>query len=202
MANARLDRELHQEFHEWIESQRMRGFGAPDLTTNSRSVYVPQQRIDEYFEAGRNVGEILYRLNPDGNLKTYQSTIVKDYSRVLCILLLLGQGHQIEIFVRHTSLCDTRLPFEHKPAHFPVDDDGVDFFERFKEVQWQFCAQPLTYNMDLVYEDAHILPIITKDPIGTGGSAQIFKITLHQAYDELDPHGSSEKKVLSAHLLH
>ncbi|KAL0253078.1 hypothetical protein SLS55_010528 [Diplodia seriata] len=200
MANARLDRELHQEFHDWIESQWMKGFGAPDLTANS--VYVPQQRIDEYFKAGRNVGQILQRLNPDGNLKTYQSTIVKDYSRVLCILLLLGQGHQIEIFVRHTSLCDTRLPFEQKPAHFPVDDDGVDFFDRFKEVQWQFCAQPLTYNMNLVYEDARILPIMTKDPIGTGGSAQIFKITLHQAYDELDPHGGSEKKNPSSRHAH
>ena len=109
----------------------------------------------------------------------------------------IGQGRLIGIFVRHTGLGDTRLPFEHKPAHFPFADDGSDFFERFKEVQWQFCAQSLTYNMDLVYEDARILPIMTKDRIGKGASSNIFKITLPQAYDELEPYGSSEKKVLS-----
>ncbi|KAB2577294.1 hypothetical protein DBV05_g4043 [Lasiodiplodia theobromae] len=192
MGEAHLDRELHQEFHDWIKTQTLRGIGAPDLAANPS--YVPQQRIDEYFKADKNIGQILQRLDPDGNLKVYQNTIVQKYSKVFCTLLLIGQGHHIETFVRHFGLCDLRLPFEQKPEHFPIGDDGVDFFERFKAEQWQFCAQPLTYNMNLVYEDAQILPIMTKDRIGDGGSSDIFKITLHQAYDELDPRGSAEKK--------
>ncbi|KAL1619885.1 hypothetical protein SLS54_006484 [Diplodia seriata] len=192
MVDSELDSELHQEFRVWIESQKIRGIGAPGAAADPS--YVPQQRVVEYFKASKTISQLLQRLKPDGGLEAYQSTISKEYPKVLCVLLIIGQGRQIETFVRYTSLCDTRLPFDHKPANFPFAYDGSDFFGRFKEVQWQFCAQPLTYNMNLVYEDARILPIMTKDPIGRGGTSNIFKITLPQAYDELEPHGSSEKK--------
>lgn len=193
MSSSRHNRELQQEFRVWIENQKVKGLGSPDLST--KLSYVPQQRIAEHFKARRTISQLLQRLDPDQNLESHQDNIIKEYPKVLCILIIIGQGHLIGTFVRHASLGDTQLPFEHKPTHFPFADDGTDFFARFKEVQWQFCIQPLTYNMDRVYEDARILPIMTKDKIGNGGSSHIFKITLPQAYDELEPHDSSEKKV-------
>lgn len=170
---------------------KIKGLGGAQL--DKRPSYVPDQKIIEYFTADRNIKKLLERLDPDNTLVPYQDTIVNEYRKVFCILLMIGRAQHIRTFIKHDNLNDGKLPFEGKPPQFPLALDGQDFFQRFQEVQWQFCAMPFTYNMDLVYNDARILPIMTKDAIGSGGSSLIFKVVINQKYDKLDPPGGAEK---------
>lgn len=170
--------EIQQEFRIWLDTAKIKKLGGAQL--DERPSYVPDQKI-EYFTADRNIKKLLERLDPDNTLVPYQDTIVNEYRKVFCILLVIGRAQHIRTFIKHDNLNDGKLPFEGKPPQFPLALECQDFFQRFQEVQWQFCAMPFTYNMDLVYNDARILPIMTKDAIGSGGSSLIFKVVINTA---------------------
>lgn len=75
------------------------------------------------------------------------------------------------------------MPFRNRPDNFPFTE--TDIFETFAKAQRQFCAPRLEYEMDEIFNEDDILPIIHKEKIGEGGSAIIYKIQVDENYNSL-----------------
>ena len=174
-----------QAFYRWIESSRIRQPGFNGSRHGSRCHFIPLSAVEEYFGAHNRVEGLLASLFDNAEIRIISPQVIrKDYQRTLAILLLIGKGSMIRLFVQYQSLQDYRLPFRSRPADFPASSDPT-VFERFYKEQWQFCATDLKYDMNLRLHKEDILPIIHKEEIGHGGSAVIFKITVHEAYNKL-----------------
>ena len=91
----------------------------------------------------------------------------------------------IHHFQQYQSLRDQKLPHRTRPDVFPFT--SPDKFEEFKDAQWQFCVPTLEYNMKDRYKEEDILPIITKEKIGEGGSAIVYKVVVDDSYNRLRP---------------
>lgn len=121
--------------------------------------------------------------NPDQSAPD-AADVLKSYLRPFAILLCIGSGHMISYFVEHPSLQDRCLPFSVEPQDFPVSTSR-NLFRAFYEEQWKFCALRLEYNRGYRLPDEYILPIISKEQIGDGGSANLYKIVVDESYNSL-----------------
>lgn len=158
------------------------------LTTAS-GYFIPDLKVKELTVAG--IRKMLRALWPD-DLPVQVETVQADYAKVFCILLRIAQGYFIEHFVKHDSLCDSKLPFEAKPPNFPPSPDD-ELFAQFYAIQWMFCAPTFRYNKINQEWNNYILPIILKEDLARGGTATTSKIMLHGAYNRLDPTGDTDK---------
>ena len=172
-----------QAFHQWVKSVRCTS--SDDTGSQSLRSFVPLPRVQAYFKTQRSsVQKILEEIFPDRDPPVDIETIERSYSRVFCILLLIGRGCYIESFVDYESLSDQHLPFdESAPTAFPKSANP--FFSAFYEQQWEFCAPLFEDMMQRRFGPKVILPIILKEKIDGGGSAIAYKIVLHQAYNWL-----------------
>ena len=131
---------------------------------------------------------LLKSIFPNQTDVTIDADLIRQhYPRTLAILMLLWKGPLIQHFVQYRSLNDDHLPYHSRPEDFPFSSDP-NFFERFSNEQWQFCAIDLEYNMHVRLHKEEILPIIRKEEIGHGGNAMIFRVDIHEEYNSLVPH--------------
>ena len=81
------------------------------------------------------------------------------------------------------------MPFEGKaaPSDFPTTDTYPNFFEKFVERQWQFFPHRFHDGVDAHLPPQRILPIKSKELIGTGGFAKSYKIEIHAGYGPSPP---------------
>lgn len=100
----------------------------------------------------------------------------------------MGEGQLIQRFTEHDVLRDQYLPFTTKPHMFPLDSE---FFEEFQSKQWEFCAATITRKYNVHLEPKQILPFIECEKRKDGGSSTIYKIRVHEDYDQLWPRRSS-----------
>ncbi|KAL8831869.1 MAG: hypothetical protein Q9191_000621 [Dirinaria sp. TL-2023a] len=171
-----------QAFLRWHSTTRRPGIGGSNHATPYH--FIPFSAVKEYLGANQRVERLLAALF----VKNVDAQYVREhYLRPLAILLLIGQGPMIQVFVRYLSLMDHRLPFRTRPEDFPRSSDS-NLFDRFHSEQWQFCAADLEYNMDLNLHKEEILPITHKEEIGWGGNAKVFKIVVDKEYNKLVPH--------------
>lgn len=176
-----------QAFITWIRKVSQPGLRGPGPDPNC--TFVPLSQIETYFQDVSRVTRLLRSvLGPDELLLSLPA-IAKKYPRVFSILLLIGKGRFIQYFARYETLCDQRLPFEVKPQCFPTSTETSDdsFFATFRDCQWQFCAhtfQPSDIDLHLGKET--ILPIVKREKLGSGASAVVFKINIHEAYNQLE----------------
>ena len=181
-----------QDVFSWAEKARRLGVGDAGLKIDRP--FIPDQEVEAYFEDIRKIRKLLAALYPNGNPKLDPETIRKEYPKVFLILLLTGNGRFISHFVRHASLCDQKLPFQPRPHQFPHtsnDDSNDDFFASFCHRQWEFCAQIFHNGTDQDFDaKGLILPIISIEKLGGGGSATVHKIGLHPAYNKLGPNST------------
>jgi len=112
--------------------------------------------------------------------------VIRHYLRPFAILLSAGSGRMISHFVEHLSLRDHLLPFTVESKDFPKSTRG-DLYKVFCKEQWQFCPVQLEYNMSYRLESNYILPIVQKEKIGDGGSAEVYKIVVDEEYNSLKP---------------
>ena len=148
--------------------------------------FLPGTKTEAYFKDIGPVKKLLAVLFPNGAPKLDPEIIRKKYVKVFLILLLTGNGHFIELFVRHDSLCDQYLPFRSRPTHFPNSAGDADFFTSFYRKQWEFCARIFRNETHQQFDEKDlILPIISREKLGSGGSATVLKIELHPAYNKL-----------------
>ena len=147
---------------------------------------MPFPELEAYLQAQSRTSKLLRALYFDREHHVIVEILERSYMRVFTILILIGKGRYIEHFVEHLNLRDHQLPFLEKPAHFPTDPDDPTFWASFYEKQFAFCAHHFRYNENYTkLEDLCILPIISKEMLRSGGSAAIYKITLHPYYDQL-----------------
>ncbi len=96
----------------------------------------------------------------------------------------LGRGSDIQILSGDNSYSDINLPFDfHQLPDFRKEFLPDDLIEPFH--QQQCCAPTLRHKTDSSFKSDQILPITAVEKLGDGGSAVVYKIKIHEAYDEL-----------------
>lgn len=181
-----------QDLLTWADKVRQLGIGDG---ANIDRPFIPDPDVEAYFEDIRSIRKLVAALFPNGAAPHVDpERIRKKYAKVFLILLLTGNGQFIGLFLREDSLCDRYLPFRSRPARFPQSTADTDFFKYFYHQQWEFCAPIFQYGIDLQFDEKDlILPIISKEKIGGGGSAIVYKIKLHPAYDKLGRESPSQE---------
>jgi hypothetical protein len=175
-----------QELLEWVPKHCINGTNGASATPNRP--FIPLPDLEAYLKAESRTSKLLRALYFERDHQVIVEVLEKWYFRVFTILILIGKGRYIEHFVQHHNLRDTQLPFLEKPPHFPTDPNDPFFWDSFYEKQFAFCAHYFRYNENYTkLEDRCILPIISKEVLGQGGSAAIYKIKLHSHYDQLNP---------------
>ncbi|KAL9612988.1 MAG: hypothetical protein Q9167_002465 [Letrouitia subvulpina] len=174
-----------QAFRRWISSTRRQGIGGSSHVTQCG--FIPTSAVREYLGADHRVERLLGSLFDSETVRELDAEVIREhYLRPLAILLLIGEGRMIKHFIKYQSLQDHQLPYRTCPNDFPFSSDP-NFFERFHNQQWQFCATYLEYNMNLHLHKEEILPITYKEKIGSGGNAVIFKVVVEKEYNKLVP---------------
>lgn len=178
-----------QHFFQWadrqLEHQRLDD-SAERLELN------PIKPIQAYFVNNKfeKLNDVLAALFRPQDPPDLAEVIVQRYTAVFSILLYIGKGTFIEHFAEHSSLDDGHLPLDpsSKPVFFPRSSGG-DLFERFCRQQWRFCCPTFRQNHlnNEHFHEERILPILSKERLGQGGSAVLHKIRLYDEYNELLP---------------
>jgi hypothetical protein len=177
-----------QEFFQLVERERKYpGINPGSHETISLNLINP---VKAYFEENNHekLNAILAALFKPEDPPDLAEVIVQNYTAGFSILLHIGKGKFIEVFAEHNSLEDGHLPFDpsNKPPHFPNSSDEY-FFETFCRKQWRFCCPILSphrlYNKH--FHEEQVLPIATKELLGEGGSAILYKIRIYDEYNKL-----------------
>lgn len=177
-----------QAFHTWTQSPeaRMEGITGPDFETNC--YFISQSNLQKYFERPGQFESLLDDvLNSKARHAVDSDFLRQHYARSFAILLHIGAGPMIENFQHCNSLRDEKLPHRSRPEDFPITTP--DKFDDFRKAQWRYCASTLEYGMNSHFKEDDILPIIRREPIGEGGSSNVYKIVVDEAYNRLRPAG-------------
>ena len=191
--------ETLEAFRRWRSSSAtlLPGTGGPTFEANCQ--FIPRPKLEEYFKKPNQLENLLTAvLDPKQSHAVDANYVRSYYSLSFAILLCIGEGHMIHHFQQYQSLRDEKLPHNSRPDDFPTMTP--DQYEKFADVQRQFCSPNLEYSMNSRYKEKDILPIISKEKIGEGGSAIVYKIVVAEGYNSLRPQSQS-KPVRSASLL-
>lgn len=183
------DRQVH-ELRDWIQRESL---PAHDITRHGAGPedyqFLPRSHIEHHFQANNcwRAKRLLQATFLGHNVPVNPRAVAEHCPRVFCILTLLGKEHLIRTFVQNPTLWDVRLPFEpqNRPRLFPKDEHGEQFYDKFTEAQWRFCAQNMQGLQGLHIEDERILPFLALAPIGSGGSATVYQAQIHQSHNGL-----------------
>ena len=182
--------EAYQDFVAWVDENSV--LGARGAAAEINYAFLPVTRLQSYFDR-RQLSKLLEVLFKD-DVPPDHRILREKYSKVFCILLYIGKREYIEHFMQHESLNDQRLPFDpQRPTHFPRDPNDQEFFSNFYKTQCMLCVPKFHYNIAEKFEKDRILPITEKCRIDARGSAKIYRIKIHEAYDGLVPLGNEQK---------
>jgi hypothetical protein len=179
-----------QTFLEWVRKNIE--YAVLDPNREERRAFIPLKTIQEHFteDGGARLNDLLAAVFTPRDPPVDPDDILENYTTIFCILIEIGKGRFIENF-SSWGLGDRMLPFESgdpPPSHFPTDTDDPNFYEKFCERQWKFCALEFKARMtNIRCHPDRILPIVSKERITGGGSAMLYRIKLHSAYNKLDP---------------
>ncbi|KAL9108230.1 MAG: hypothetical protein Q9227_006968 [Pyrenula ochraceoflavens] len=182
-----------QEFVDWIQHNRRPGvIFEPDATKSAD--FVPDKAIEEYFDCSHDINHAKIKRLIEAATRQSLGTVnaravAKSCPKVFTILVLIGRSRFISSFLQNARLHDRRLPFRDDEVRlFPKLEGGTTFFDEFNEHQWQFYVENMSHSLEPVQFDAPmILPIthIERLAYGAGNSAVVYKITVHEDYDDL-----------------
>jgi hypothetical protein len=182
-----------QDYHRFVADKSLLGVVTDsDEATGIDRRFLPFPDLKRYFDDDGEEDRLLDILNKvlpsAGPPSVASSTVRRDYLKVFAILLRIGQGRFIKLFVIYPGLSDTNLPFVQCPPDFPT---SPDFFNEFFEQQWMFCSPEVEYRRMTVLPLRTILPIIEKEKIGAGGDGIVYRIVVHPAYNKLRANSTS-----------
>jgi hypothetical protein len=185
---AQPDHHIIRVFFEWVKEARH--YAIFDPSGRERRAFIPIQKVQEHFEDERRqrLIEILEAVFSPGTPPLYAENVLPKYIAVFCILLHIGKGRHIPEFIKHGSLSDAALPFdpESAPPRFPHSAEDPNFFSKFCDEQWRWCAPKFQRHMlDEEFEAKRVLPITFMEELGDGGSAKLYKIKIHKLYNDL-----------------
>lgn len=182
-----------QDFFAWIKKSRVAS-GLEDDTAGLDD-FIPAGEVQAYLrEDSSRLTSIFTGLfgSEDTSWRGRTNEIVKDYSVVFAILVSIDHGKYILNFLPYETLCDDKLPFESRPQKFPwASSDSDELFDRFQQSQLRFCAVKFKRNSTREFDDSRPLPFLSKEPIGEGGSAKVYKVQIHASHDELQSSAAS-----------
>lgn len=167
-----------------------------------RRDFIPGRVIGDFFDCDREdqlleVDNLVTIATKQAAKRPNTHSIARKCPKVFTILITIGRSEFIDFFLKKEGLLDKRLPFT--PADerlFPKLMDNTTFFEEFYEKQWEFCAEPLSNNLEPVeFNGNRILPIIHLERVDKhqGSSAWVHKIEVHEDYDELEELAGSQQ---------
>jgi hypothetical protein len=172
-----------QAFHHWMLDNSL-SVGDP----TKDPAFLPCEKLAAYFHANdlENLNNLLVAIYEGEETQLTAKEILGQYSAVFCILVRIGKIKFLPCFVDKENLNDVHLPFTptQRPSTFPIDANDTDFFDRFCAEQWRFCP-PLMNATSKAFEKDRVLPFTSKAFIAEGASADIYKITIHSAYNYL-----------------
>ena len=175
-----------QNFVRYVEKCKQPGISG---TENEKVYFCPELNLKDYFSDHNQLEGILRCVLPStGPLPVRAYNIQTKYTKIFAILLYIGKGKFIKRFDQYNSLSDEKLPFDTCPEDFPSDVEDMDksFFGSFYERQWMFCAPNLSYERFKNFQPRMILPIVSREELGTGGSSTTYKIEVYPAYNHLE----------------
>ncbi|KAF2687076.1 kinase-like protein [Lentithecium fluviatile CBS 122367] len=145
-----------------------------------RRAFVPEDDLHGYLSEST-----IRRLLSCYNLSATECTSIRgDYLIVFTILIYIGKGIHIAQFLAHERLSDRFLPLlnDHDLPH-----GCKDFFDRFYEAQWRFCAQRLRIGRlnDTQLDDRRIIPILESEALHEGPDSCTYKVKVHPSYNQL-----------------
>jgi hypothetical protein len=189
-----------QEFLSWVEEKSVRGLIDPASSQQPR--FLPTDTLKCYLEANefQNTKKLLRAVFRTKDFPVRAEEVAQKCPRVFCVLLLIGKGEFVRIFLQRRQLQDG-LPFrvESPPEgfpHCPPERNGNEFLQRFCEMQWIVCASEMDFQLEeKIFEDEQILPIMVSDRIETGANAVCYKVVLHKQYNLL--RGSTSNPAVS-----
>jgi hypothetical protein len=151
--------------------------------------FAVRDKIREYLEGNdqEKLNQIIAALFPRGD-GIWPNDILPNNIAVFCTLLKISKGRWIKHFRHHESLSDARLPFNPKsqPLNWPEDTGDPDFLNKFCEEQWKYCVPVIREPfVDKHFPKETILPIVYKKSLSSGGSATLWLVRLHPAYNKL-----------------
>ncbi|KAK5561121.1 hypothetical protein LTR46_001431 [Exophiala xenobiotica] len=168
----------------WIDDNSEQGIDA----FGNRVPFMPQNTLKQYLSQKNRLRDLLKALFDPEDLPVYVSptSILAKCISVFVILVRIRKGKYIQEFLRHRELFDHQLPFRTRPLDFPSSSNDEPFFDDFCKEQWRFCAHTFSDGEDNIrISEPCILPILTKESLEEGGTADLFKVTLHADYDKL-----------------
>jgi serine/threonine protein kinase len=182
-------------FVKWQQDALLRGInGVPHdedtaALAQEDSYFIPQSALKDYF-TDEQIRDLLNDVHDDDTYSAEPSTIRAIKSKfvvVFAILLNMDMGQHICKFVAHSDeMSDLKLPFtdQRRPDQFP---GNPQMYMKFCQHQWRFCTEELDNNMapGAKFHENKILPVRSEEWVGSGVSAVIFKIELHESFDNL-----------------
>ncbi|CAK4030412.1 SPS1, Serine threonine kinase [Lecanosticta acicola] len=175
-----------QELLQWIERRSISSYDIETGAVDSGRVFMPNTSVENYFQEHncKRTKDLLAAVYPDEDAPPARD-IAETCPRIFCILTLISKTKYIRFFTKRNTLLDNRLPFEARPKDFPTSPSDPSFFENFKKHQWRFCAPDLEGRSGRRFDDEEILPISELKKAGGGGSATVYKATIHTEHDRL-----------------
>ena len=184
---------------QWVP--RHSKLGTCGASAQPDSPFVPFPDLKNYLKSDNRTSRLLRAIYSRREHTVDVENLENWYLRAFTILILIGKGEYIKLFTQHPGLQDQPLPFLVKPASFPIDPNDPHFWDKFYDQQFTFCAHTFRLNDNFKLHESSILPIVSKELLGSGGSAAIYKIQLHPFYDGLGAAAStSNVSLLGYHL--
>lgn len=169
-----------KRFKDFLEKERV----AVDKALGLKD-FIPAGEIQGYLREPGRLKNMLYELFGHTNYDWRASDIVERFSVVFAILVYIHEGHHIINCLDHDSQRDDRLPFSACPEDF-----HNALWDKFRATQPRFCAATFRKRSQPVYGDEQRLPFLEKVVLGSGGSAEVFRVRIHANHNKLHNSGS------------
>jgi serine/threonine protein kinase len=159
------------------------------VSANEPRFFIPNDHIQKYFESGKNeysrAEELLHAVFNTSHigiqaLPVHPQDVTQDCCKVFCILIRIGRGEYIPQFVKYAdTIGDAKLPFSRNqcPEKFPI----ADFYDKFVDEQWKFCAPQIKSRANLHIDADLVLPFHVCEHI----QGPVHKVIIHKNHDQL-----------------
>lgn len=188
-----------ENFLQFLDRPENRFLGIRGKGLEIEHPFIPSRILELELAKPMGLKSLIQATFPEESEFALRLALIREcYLKVFCILLKLGRGSDIQILMGDNSYSDVDLPFDFH--QLPDSRKGFlpdDLIEPFHQQQWAFCAPKFQHKTDSSFKSEQILPITAVEKLGDGGSAVVYKIKIHEAYDELI---GNRGKVIVKHL--
>ena len=148
-------------------------------------LFVPYAALEDYFDRPR-VQQLLTAIFPETGSADLPSAdqIRMKFLKTFAILLVIGEGSLIGHFIQ-SSWSDKSLPWETPFGRRFPGYINPRIYRLFYDHQWEFCAAEFKFGLDESFSADIILPILFRSKISSGGSADVYRILVHESYNQL-----------------